>query len=184
MLQTSLDGTEFGSPMTSSNMNPLAAHTEETTPTLLDYPPPTWLKHQPMFLLPYAPFDGPYANHTDAKYLSIGRAQWRTPTNDPHALSAKVWRYPDNKWSRMSEEIPLHRLADLCTLMTISLFQQHQTRAVAPTVLLPAGTLDNQQQDIELRRLHEFPEPQDYGEELTKRRLRVLRDQLNKAALD
>ena len=30
--------------------------------------------------------------------------------NDHDALSAKVWRYSGEKWSRMSEEIPLHRL--------------------------------------------------------------------------
>ena len=68
-------------------------------------------------MLPYEPFDGPYSGDTDALYLSIGLAQWRD-TDDTYELSAKVWRMPEEKWSRMSEEIPLHRLADLCILLT------------------------------------------------------------------
>ena len=73
--------------------------TRETEETLLNFPPPTWLKHQPIFILPYASFDGPYAEDPrDVKYLSIGFAQWRNE-DDPDALSAKVWRYSGEKWS-------------------------------------------------------------------------------------
>jgi len=62
-------------------------------------------------MVPYERFDGSYAGNTDAKYLSLGLAQWRGPA-DPDAVSAKVWRYVEGKWSRMSEELPLHRVID------------------------------------------------------------------------
>ena len=135
-------------------MNPLAKPTTETSPTMQDYPPPLWLKHQPIFMLPYAPFDGPYSDDTDAKYLSVGRAQWRSE-DDPDALSAKVWRHPADKWSRMSEEIPLHRLADLCTLVVKSFYQNHATRNFGPAVVIERHTFENQTEEIELRRLRE-----------------------------
>src|SRR2546425_4802828 len=98
-------------------MNPVATPTPETTPTLLNYPPPLHLKHKAMVMLPYEAFDGPYAGNTDAKYLSLGRAQWNHDNETAPDMSAKVWRYPDHKWSRLSEELPLHRLVDLCILM-------------------------------------------------------------------
>jgi hypothetical protein len=31
-------------------------------------------------------------------------------------ISAKVWRYTGEKWSRQSEELPLHRILDLAIL--------------------------------------------------------------------
>jgi len=41
----------------------------------------------------------------------LGLAQW----NDRGKvdISAKVWRYTGEKWSRQSEELPLHRVLDL-----------------------------------------------------------------------
>jgi hypothetical protein len=86
-------------------LGPLINSTPETTVTLVNFPAPLHLKHCPTFMVPYEPFDGPYVEDTDAKYLSVGLAQWRNP-DDPDAVSAKVWRYVDGKWSRMSEEIP------------------------------------------------------------------------------
>lgn len=162
---------------------PLAKPTAQTTATMLDFPPPTWLKHQAIFMLPYAPFDGPYADHTDAKYLSIGLAQWRGE-DDPDAVSAKVWRYPDTKWSRMSEEIPLHRLADLCTLLVKTFYQNHPTNVVTPTAVIDAGTFENQVEKIELRRLNDVPEGFTKESERVKERLRKLRDELNASGLD
>ena len=32
-------------------------------------------------------------------------------------ISAKVWRYTGEKWSRQSEELPLHRVLDLAILI-------------------------------------------------------------------
>jgi hypothetical protein len=86
------------------------------THTLSQYPPPLWLSHHPVWLFPYEQFDGIYADHTDCKYLSIGAAQF-----DESTLSAKTLRYID-RWSRQSEELPLHRLVDLTLWLTLTLF--------------------------------------------------------------
>jgi len=81
---------------------------------------PTTLKHKPVIVSDnYEQVDGRYAGNTDAKGLSLGLAQW----NDRGKLdiSAKVWRYTGEKWSRQSEELPLHRVLDLAILVARSL---------------------------------------------------------------
>lgn len=83
---------------------------------------PTTLKHKPVFVAEdYEKIDGRSAYNSDAKGLSLGLAQW----NDRGKLdlSAKVWRYTGEKWSRQSEELPLHRVLDL-TLLLLSA-QEH-----------------------------------------------------------
>ena len=73
---------------------------------------PAELKHKPVIISEnYENVDGRYAYKTDAKGLSLGLAQW----NDRGKvdISAKVWRYTGEKWSRQSEELPLHRVLDL-----------------------------------------------------------------------
>ncbi|WP_438448888.1 DUF6530 family protein [Gorillibacterium sp. sgz5001074] len=77
---------------------------------------PTTLKHKPVLVSEnYENVDGRYAHHSDAKGLSLGLAQW----NDRGRvdISAKVWRYTGEKWSRQSEELPLHRVLDLAILV-------------------------------------------------------------------
>jgi hypothetical protein len=77
---------------------------------------PTTLKHKPVIVAgDYENVDGRYAYHSDAKGLSLGLAQW----NDRGKvdISAKVWRYTGEKWSRQSEELPLHRILDLAILI-------------------------------------------------------------------
>ncbi|NLT94573.1 MAG: hypothetical protein GXW85_03400 [Clostridia bacterium] len=77
---------------------------------------PTNLKHKPVIVVEnYENVDGRYAYNTDAKGLSLGLAQW----NDRGKvdISAKVWRYTGEKWSRQSEELPLHRVLDLAILV-------------------------------------------------------------------
>lgn len=77
---------------------------------------PTTLKHKPVIIADnYENVDGRYAYDTDAKGLSLGLAQW----NDRGKvdISAKVWRYTGEKWSRQSEELPLHRVLDLAILI-------------------------------------------------------------------
>jgi hypothetical protein len=72
---------------------------------------PTTLKHKPViFSEDYDKIDGRVEN-SDAKGLSIGLAQWNDRGNVD--ISAKVWRYTGEKWSRQSEEMPLHRVIDL-----------------------------------------------------------------------
>lgn len=78
---------------------------------------PTNLKHKPVIISDnYDEIDGRTAgNNSDAKGLSLGLAQW----NDRGKvdISAKVWRYTGEKWSRQSEELPLHRVVDLAILI-------------------------------------------------------------------
>ena len=76
---------------------------------------PKTLKHKPVIVSEdYENIDGRKAYNTDAKGLSLGLAQW----NDRGKLdiSAKVWRYTGEKWSRQSEELPMHRVLELAIL--------------------------------------------------------------------
>lgn len=73
---------------------------------------PVSLKHKPVIVSEnYENVDGRNAYNTDTKGLSLGLAQW----NDRGKvdISAKVWRFTGEKWSRQSEEMPLHRVLDL-----------------------------------------------------------------------
>lgn len=77
---------------------------------------PTTLKHKPVFVAEdYDRIDGRNAYGSDTKGLSLGLAQW----NDRGRvdISAKVWRYTGEKWSRQSEELPMHRVLDLAILI-------------------------------------------------------------------
>lgn len=89
---------------------------------------PTTLKHKPVIVSEnYENVDGRAAYHSEAKGLSLGLAQW----NDRGKvdISAKVWRYTGEKWSRQSEELPLHRVLDLAILVCrASLYFQEADR--------------------------------------------------------
>ncbi len=77
---------------------------------------PTTLKHKPVIVSEnYENIDGRNAYKSDTKGLSLGLAQW----NDRGKvdISAKVWRYTGEKWSRQSEELPMHRVLDLAILI-------------------------------------------------------------------
>jgi hypothetical protein len=77
---------------------------------------PTALKHKPVIVCEnYGQIDGRYANKSDAKGLSLGLAQWND--RGKVEISAKVWRHTGEKWSRQSEELPLHRVLDLSILV-------------------------------------------------------------------
>ena len=78
---------------------------------------PTELKHKPVVVAEdYEHVDGRLAYKSDAKGLSLGLAQWNERGRVD--ISAKVWRYTGNKWSRQSEELPLHRVLDLAILIS------------------------------------------------------------------
>jgi hypothetical protein len=153
-------------------MTQVATSTPDTTPTMLNFPPPLHLKHRPVAMLPYEAFDGRYAGKTDAKYLSLGLAQWNEGGETHPDMSAKVWRYPDNKWSRMSEELPLHRVVDLCLLM-VKVFSVN-----TGPVIIPANTFENQKEPIELNTLEDLPEGFEEQKQRVVRRLRKLREVL------
>lgn len=77
---------------------------------------PVTLKHKPVVVAEnYENVDGAKAYRSDAKGLSLGLAQW----NDRGKvdISAKVWRHTGGKWSRQSEELPIHRVLDLAILI-------------------------------------------------------------------
>lgn len=77
---------------------------------------PTTLKHKPVIVSEnYENVDGRYAYKSDAKGLSLGLAQWND--RGKVEISAKVWRHTGEKWSRQSEELPLHRVLDLGILV-------------------------------------------------------------------
>jgi len=77
---------------------------------------PTELKHKPVIVSEeYDQIDGRTAHGSDAKGLSLGLAQWNERGN--LEISAKVWRHTGEKWSRQSEELPLHRVLDLAILI-------------------------------------------------------------------
>lgn len=77
---------------------------------------PTTLKHKPVITVEnYENVDGRHAYNSDAKGLSLGLAQWNDRGNVE--VSAKVWRYTGEKWSRQSEELPMHRVLDLAILV-------------------------------------------------------------------
>lgn len=78
---------------------------------------PKHLKHNPIIAVnEYDKIDSNYANNSDAKFLSIGEAQY-----DNKQISLKVWRHNGKKWSRQSEEIPINRNIDLTILLIGSL---------------------------------------------------------------
>src|ERR1035437_2835823 len=101
--------------------------------TIMKTPDPYSLKHQPVFLLPYEEHDGPFAGKTDCRFLSVGWAQY-----DPRSISVKTLRHTKTKWSRQSEEVPIHRAIDLVLLLA------NAVRFGGGRIELPAGTLENQ----------------------------------------
>ncbi|QJE98066.1 DUF6530 family protein [Luteolibacter luteus] len=79
-------------------------------------PIPTHLKHRPVVVAEnYDRLDGQYAFETDVQGLSLGLAQWNEKGKVD--ISAKIWRYTGERWSRQSEEMPLHRVLDLALLI-------------------------------------------------------------------
>lgn len=175
-------------------MRILAKHTDETTNTIMQDTPPLHLKHNAIFMIPYEPFDGWYTSEkgkgTDARYLSLGLAQWRDQ-DETDELSLKTWRKPDGRWSRQSEEIPSHRAVDLCILLVKSLYQSEAR--VNDDLLIPAGTFERQTQEMIPLMLEKVPDvfykgkpgESDISEnERLKKRLRQLRDELNIADLN
>lgn len=112
---------------------------------------PTTLKHKPVIVSEdYDKIDGRYSDNSDAKGLSVGLAQW----NDRGKVdvSAKIWRYTGEKWSRQSEEMPLHRVLDLAILIcrTKTYFQDayrhpklyDESNTTIDRVALQGGALD------------------------------------------
>lgn len=73
---------------------------------------PQNLKHKPIIVVNnYNKIDALHANDTDVRALSIGQAQY-----GKDEFSLKIRRHTGEKWSRQSEEMPIHRNIDLSIL--------------------------------------------------------------------
>ena len=103
-------------------------------------------KHKPIISVDdYDKIDGIYANNTDAMALSLGVAQY-----DSDEISLKVWRHVNGSWSRMSEELPLHRNLDLSILFVKTLIEGYnqQSFLVTPDQKLTLHPNNGSIQDI------------------------------------
>lgn len=103
---------------------------------------PNHLRHKPIIEIPdYESVDlkfYPQRVYTDAQAISIGFSQFNNAE-----ITAKMWRKPNNRWSRQSEELPLHRVLD----MAIFIIENLKTNTI-----LPLGTsisLDSKVAEIE-----------------------------------
>lgn len=106
-------------------------------------PDPQSLKHRPILLIPYAEFDGPYAGNTDCKFISIGWAQWE---ENPRPLSVKLLRHTGERWSRQSEEIPLHRCVDAAAVIAMAVKQSNHLGMFD----IPTGFFERQTKPVEV----------------------------------
>jgi len=127
---------------------------------------PEHLSHKPIIAVnDYDKIDAIYANDTDVRALSIGQAQY-----DEDELSVKIWRHTGNKWSRQSEEMPLHRALDL-SILTIGAILT-DTKAKYPlTSLREEIVLEN--------RVAEIKDYYKQNEKMLRPRLEELRKILN-----
>ena len=111
---------------------------------------PQHLGHIPVYATPYQWFDGIYPNgETDIRYLSVGLAQY-----DENHVSIKAMRHTGEKWTRMAEELPLHRPVDMTIFLAKVLFDTHNE-----SIELPKETFENQSVEISIHSKR-MPEPQ------------------------
>lgn len=124
-----------------------------TNPPTSAYDPsddlPEHLAHKPVFALPYQHFDAPFSPNTDARYISVGNAQY-----GHDYASVKLMRHTGEKWTRQAEELPPHRVVDMAIFLAKTFFD-----ADTGTVTFEPGTFNNQAAEITLS-----PEPRSYGE--------------------
>lgn len=100
---------------------------------------PTNLKHTPIYAINnYDAVDGNYKNNTDVVGLSIGKAQWKS---DEFIPSVKVWRKPNNRWSRQSEETTITRALDMAMLV-INVLNNYYNGADFQKIQSIYGTLE------------------------------------------
>ncbi|MBQ7703893.1 MAG: hypothetical protein IJT73_00465 [Selenomonadaceae bacterium] len=132
---------------------------------------PSYLQHKPIIGVDdYDKVDGIYANNSDAKALSIGYAQYNR-----NEISAKIWRHTGEKWSRQSEELPLHRVIDLAALI-VSLYYDDPTKNHAPHLEPRIQPCEEYHYVDYMEELREYLAKND---EVLKPKLRALKDLLN-----
>lgn len=127
---------------------------------------PEHLNHKPIIAVnDYDKIDAIYANNTDVRALSIGQAQY-----DKDELSVKIWRHTGEKWSRQSEEMPLHRALDLSILTIAGILTD--TKAKYPLTSL-------REEIVSEDRVDEIKEYYKHNEKMLRPRLEELRKILN-----
>ncbi|SFU91785.1 DUF6530 family protein [Xenorhabdus koppenhoeferi] len=132
---------------------------------------PNHLSHKPIIKLEkYSFIDGEYAGKTDTEGLSIGLAMWSE--DESPALSAKVWRHTGDKWSRQSEELPLHRVIDLaCLICASKLFAETETIPVDTDNEFNITIANNQKLIDTLKKVLESDKDHKYNLDLSLKRL-------------
>lgn len=144
------------------------------------------LQHRSVYALPYEHFDGPFASDTDARFISVGLAQW-----NQGEVSVKVLRFANNggKWTRQSEELPLHRVVDAALFLAKALFTAD---TVDGSVTLPTGMFEGQESELVItredvgglaRNFDRFLRDEEIGSRL-KARYRALYDALDDLVKD
>ena len=115
---------------------------------------PSYLKHKPIIVVNgYDEHDAHFANDTDARALSIGIAQYDDYNDDNNKdISLKVWRHTGKKWSRQSEELPIHRCIDLNILFLDSLLYSIENKY--PDTSLN-GTIEKRDEVIKIVKYYE-----------------------------
>jgi hypothetical protein len=111
---------------------------------------PDHLSHKPIIIVEnYSNIDGEYAKDTDVVGLSIG-----IPHYDAESISAKIWRYKSEsqRWSRQSEELPLHRVLDLCILTLAAL--QIDPESDLPSTILGERIFEGKNADVKTIKIH------------------------------
>jgi hypothetical protein len=130
---------------------------------------PKNLSHKPIISVnDYEEIDALSANDTDVKALSIGKAQY-----DEKQISLKVWRHTGQKWSRQSEELPIHRNLDLSILFLY---------ALSPKAVNPQSILVESSKKLTIDQITDIKKIKKYYEEnkqFIEPRLKELKQLLN-----
>lgn len=144
---------------------------------------PKHLSHTPIYGLAYSAFDEyeRLDGGTDALYITVGLATFNARPTPPsrtealEVLSVKVWRYgfENNRWSRLSEEIPAARLVDAVITLT---------RFLRGSDPIPAGVFEGQTEPLYPELRSKMKGFEDY-EALILKRLARLQHELKALAL-
>ena len=113
---------------------------------------PPYSKHKSiLFVDSYNEIDGFYAgDDDDARSLSVGYAQY-----DETDISLKVFRRVNGKWGRQSEELPIHRVLDLCILFLRSLVDE-QDKTLAQSAISKRIVEDIDERGLNQKKIIDF----------------------------
>jgi len=103
---------------------------------------PQNLAHKPVYAVPYERFDGFNTKETDVRFISVGLAQY-----DPYEVSVKIFRHTSEKWTRQSEELPIHRAIDAVSFIAKVIYDSDDGN-----VAIPTNTFENQNEGIDISR--------------------------------